>query len=284
MGAGLVLGGLFYAFLPMSGLPPVPVLAASAQQNVYMQPHKAIYHFRLLGTTSGTTLNGLDGKMYFEIDDTCDAYTTEHRFSTTYDYQERAPFVTQSHYVAYEGKNDRQFSFSSEDRENGEVAELLRGYVDPLADGTARAVYARPEEKEFHLPKGYLLPTAFTEALIRAAAGGQKFFTAVIFDGADADGPMHVNAFIERNLAKEEINNMFSARKNVDRQLLTGEAWHVRAAVFPLEGEDTMTPSYEMKIIQQANGVISHAVIDYGTFQVEQSLQALEAVPQRRCP
>lgn len=255
----------------------------SARQNVYIQPHKAIYHFKLLGATSGTTLNGLDGKMYFEIDDTCDAYTTEHRFSTVYDYQERQPFMTQSHYVAYEGKTDRQFSFSSEDKENGEVAELLRGYVEPLADGTARAIYARPEEKEFHLPKGYLLPTAFTEELIRAAAAGQKFFTAVMFDGADTDGPVHVNAFIERHASKAELDEIWAGNAQIDRKLLEGEAWHIRAAVFPLYQPEEMAPSYEMKIIQHANGVIGHAVIDYKTFQVEQALGALEALPPRPC-
>lgn len=246
--------------------------------------HKAVYDFKMVSVEAGAGINGVTGRMYLEQDDICDAWTTDHRFVTEYQYAERAGMSNTSHYVAFESKDQRQFSFSSERQENGEATEQLRGSVTIAANGSAMAVYSRPDNLKYDLPEGYLLPTAHTIEIIRQARAGEKFFRRVIFDGTDADGPVEISAFIGKKVTADEIGKVAEGgNQKIDVMLLTPDAWHVRMAIFPLQASESMMPSYEMEVILHDNGVISYALIDYKTFRLEQNLSALEKLPARKC-
>jgi hypothetical protein len=244
--------------------------------------HKALYNFKMKSAEAGAGLNGIQGKMYFEQDATCDAWSTEHRFTTEYKYAEQPAVTDTSHYVAFETMDGQQFSFNSERQENGEKTEQLRGFVDRKTDGAATALYSRPADLKYDLPKGYFLPTAHTMEVIRRAQAGQHFFDAVLFDGTDAEGPVAVGTFIGKKVTSEELKSVTAGDK-IDRDLLSGEAWHVRMAVFPLKNAFESTPSYEMEMYLHENGVVSHALVDYHTFVVEQALSALEKLPSKKC-
>ncbi|MBI3441665.1 MAG: DUF1849 family protein [Proteobacteria bacterium] len=260
-----------------------PSLAGAAPVNI--ATHRALYDFDLAYADLGIGLNGVKGQMYFEQDDTCDAWTTDRRFTTQYQYADRTPDEDSSHYTSFESKDQKQFSFSSERHENGEMVELLRGSVEKnVSDGTARAVYSRPGNISYDLPKGYLLPTLHSIEVIRQARAGRKFFNAVLFDGTDADGPVEINVFIGKKVTAAEIQKIAKGNKTIDARLLTPDAWHIRMAVFPLKNREDMLSAYEMEMIMHDNGVVSDALVDYKTFRVEQKLTALERLPPRKCP
>ncbi len=248
--------------------------------------HKSLYDYKMVSVESGAGVSGIKGKMYFEQDDACDAWTTDQRFTTEYQYPERRPLLNTSHYVAWESKDGKLFHFSSERQENGVMSEQLRGSVERDEDGSAKARYSRPEDLSFDLPKGYVLPTLHTEEIIRLAKSGEKFFNAVMFDGTDSDGPVEMNAFIGKKATPEEVKG-YAAKApegKVDSSLLTPDAWHVRIALFPLAEKDLIAPAYEMEMVLHDNGVVSYALVDYKTFKVEQTLSALEKLPAKDCP
>lgn len=260
-------------------------LAPAAGGGIALAAHKALYDYKMVSVESGAGVSGIKGKMYYEQDDACDAWTTDQRFTTEYQYPERRPMVNSSHYVAWESKDRSLFHFSSERQENGIPTEQLRGSVVRAADGAAKAEYSRPDDLSFDLPKGYVLPIWHTLELIRLARSGEKFFNAVMFDGTDAEGPVEINAFIGKKATAEEIKKAAQAgKKKVDADLLPQEAWHMRLALFPLDEKETISPSYEMDMIMHANGVVSHALVDYKSFKVEQTLAALEKLPIKKCP
>lgn len=245
--------------------------------------HRALYNFKLVAVEPGAGINGVEGRMYFDQDDVCDAWTTDRRFTTEYQYADSPVDVTSSHYVMFESKDRQQFSFSSERQENGEMTEQLRGSVESAADGAARAVYSRPDDLGYDLPKGYLFPTRHSMEVIRHARAGEQFFSAVVFDGTDADGPVELSAFIGKKVTPDEIKKIKGANKKIDAGLLTPDAWHVRLSVFPLKEAAEMMPSYEMDMIMHDNGVVSYALVDYKTFKVEQKLTALEKLAPKKC-
>jgi EipB-like len=259
-----------------------PVVNVKPKTDVSVALHKALYSFKMVSVQSGAGISGISGTMYYEQDDNCDAWTTDHRFRVEYQYPERRAVANTSHYVAFESKDQAQFYFSSERQEDGEMTEQLRGSIDKKDDGTAEADYSRPDDLSYKLPKGYLLPTQHTNELIRRARIGEKFFDAIIFDGTDADGPVEINAHIGKKLTADELKAISGDK--LDRSLLSPEAWHVRMAVFPLKEKDGMTPSYEMDVNMHDNGVISYSLVDYKSFKVEQKLIALEKIPAKTCP
>lgn len=259
-----------------------PAVAAE-NTPVVMLSHKALYNFKMTALESGADLVGMQGQMYFEQDDVCDAWTTDHRFSTESHYAEQPPVINTSHYVAYESKDLQQFSFSSERQENGEMTEQLRGSIEAAADGSVNAVYSRPDDLKYDLPKGYLLPTAHTMEVIRHARAGDRFFNAVVFDGTDAEGPVEINTVIGKKVAADALKKIAAANPKIDATLLTPDAWYVRMAVFPLNNMEDMAPSYEMDMIVHDNGVVSYTLVDYATFKVAQTLTALEKLPPKKC-
>jgi hypothetical protein len=261
--------------------PSVP--APAKGDDVTVALHKALYDFRMVAVEAGAGISGIQGKMYYEQDDNCDAWTTEHRFRVEYQYPERRAVRNTSHYVAYEAKDLSQFYFSSEREEDGSTTEQLRGSIAKKSDGTAMAEYARPGDLSYPLPQGYMLPTQQTNEVIRRARAGETFFDAVMFDGTDADGPVEVNTYIGKKVTAEEIEKIAAKNPKIDRSLLSPDAWHVRMAVFPLKDRQGMTPSYEMDLILHDNGVVSWSLVDYKSFRVEQKLLALEKIAPKKC-
>jgi hypothetical protein len=260
-----------------------PAVAVPAQEDVTVALHKALYDFKMVSVRAGAGITDISGRMYYEQDDDCDAWTTEHRFRVKYQYSERRPVQNTSHYVAFESKDLSQFYFSSEREEDGATTEQLRGSVAKDKDGGAKADYARPGNLSYTLPKGYMLPTQQTNEVIRRARRGESFFNVVMFDGTDSEGPVEVNTYIGKKVTPEEIKAIAANNPKIDASLLVPDAWHVRMAVFPLKERDDMSASYEMDMILHDNGVVSRSLVDYRSFRVEQKLLALEKIPQKKC-
>ena len=261
----------------------MPCAAAMAAGDVDIALHKALYDLKMVSAEPNAGINDVTGKIYFEQDATCDAWTTEQRLTTEYQYADTAPVTDTGRYAAFESKDGQQFSFNADRLEDGEATEQLRGTVEKDANGAAKAIYSRPDDIKYDLPQGYLLPTAHTMEIIRHARAGDHFFNAVMFDGTDADGPVEVGTFIGKKVMPEELKKISGDNKKIDLSLLIPEAWHVRMAIFPIKDKDESVPAYEMEIVLHANGVISHALVDYKTFAVEQDLTALEKLPARKC-
>lgn len=258
-------------------------VAYSAIPESNITSHKSLYDFRLVSAETGAGISAIKGKIYFEQDDVCNAWTTNYRLTTEHRYFNEPIVINTSRYATFESKDQRQFSFDSERKENGERTEQLRGSVEISKDGEAKAVYSRPDGLSYNLPKNYLLPMAHTMEIIRHARAGNHFFSAIIFDGTDADGPIEIGTFIGKKATINEIKEIFSKGKKINASLLTSDAWHIRMAVFPLKDIEEITPSYEMDIILHENGVVSYAMIDYKTFKIEQTLTALEKLPLKKC-
>lgn len=284
-------------FWEKTGLPVVliAVLAAAlpaaaqipAAQASYA-PHKALYELRLVSVSSGAGVTDIRGNMLYEQDDACDAWTTDHRFTLEYYYPERPASVNTTHYVSWEAKDQSSFQFSSERQENGTPAEQLRGSVTRGPDSTAVAEFSRPEDLYFELPKGYVLPSFHTQELIRRAQAGARTYHSILFDGTDKEGPVEVNAVITRKLTTEEVMRRVPSEPKegakMDKALLSGAAWLVRMAVFPTGDAENMSPTYEMNLTLHDNGVVSHVLVDYKSFKVEQTLTAIEPIEKKACP
>lgn len=261
-----------------------PATAVTPVPDPHLALHKAIYNIRLDSVSSGAGIANITGKMYFETDDACDAWTTDQRFTTTYDYADGPSILNTNHYVSWESKDGNSFQFNSSRQEDGETVELLRGSATRATGGNGTADYIRPEQKKFDLPAGYLLPTQHTNEMIMRARAGDAMFKAVMFDGTDAEGPSEMMVVIGKKITSDEIQKIVaSSKEKIDPVLLVPEAWHVNLAVFPLRDTEDMTPAYEMKMVLHANGVVSAATIDYKTFRLQQDLEALEPLTPKKC-
>lgn len=282
----LVLAWLFAALCLAAALSyasraePAPPPEQPKSVDAAIAPHKALYSMDVIAIQPGSPVTGLKGKMFFQWEDACEAWTTDHRFTIEYQYTDRPPVTVTSNFVSWEAKDGNRFHFTSESETDGIQDEMLRGAATRDDAGAGVAEYSEPEDLEFKLPKGFYFPSGHTLELIRRARSGQRIFNSVLFDGTDEDGPVEVNGFIT-----EEVNvtKTMEFSDDVDTSLLEGRAWRMRLAFFSLaEGSDS-TPIYEMEVLLHENGIVSTVTVEYRSFTIRQDLQALESLERDAC-
>lgn len=255
-----------------------PAYAASKAMGEVLVPHKALYNIEMISKRSSSQVINIHGQMYFALQSTCEAWSTDHRFNLFYEYADSPPMQITSDFTTYEPLDGQSFDFSSRRRRDGELYEELRGTAVRQDDGTGIVTYSVPEGLTFEVPQDGLFPMAHTEAMMKFIREGKKTFNATVFDGSDEEGPIEINTIIGKTIDTPSLN----PGKGIDAALLAPPAHKVRMAFFPL-ANDNESSDYEMDVVLHDNGVISAMTVDYGEFSVSQKLVALEKYDTPAC-
>jgi hypothetical protein len=259
-------------FLLLNISHPIRVMAAGTAGG--FAPHKALYDIRMSGAKSGSQIANVTGQMMYEWQPTCDAWQTKHKFNLTYEYADAPAMRIFSDFSTFEPFDGKSINFSSQRRQGSDLIEELRGQANLDGDNKGVAIYSRPEGLEFDLPPGAMFPMTHTANVLNAIKEGKKFYSAVVFDGSDQEGPVEISAFIG---ARVDGAAALKDIKGLDPALLQSSAHKVRLAFFPLN-EPSESADYEMSAVFHENGVISDMVIEYDDFTVTQKLIALKPV------
>ncbi len=260
------------AIIMITGLFPAATLAAMDRASVSsLLAHKALYDIRLSSKKSSTNISNISGKMFYELQTSCDAWISTNRFDMTYEYLESPSVRITSEFSSYESFDGKEFNFTVNRKSGGMLLEEIRGRAKFSEDGNNEIIYSMPEGLIFDLPKGTLFPVAHTLAVINKIKDNQKFYNNILFDGSDDEGPVEVNSFFTGNVKYSAGDH----GNNIDKRLLDSQAWGVRLAFFPLSSFEEIS-DYEMSVILHENGVISGINVDYNDFSVVQKLSAIE--------
>jgi len=242
-------------------------------------PHQALYEINMTATRSGSQVVNISGKMFYEWKQTCDAWTTDHRFNLFYEYADSPGTQVASNFSTYEAFDGKSFNFYSQRKRDGETYEELRGSADITKKGTSKAIFSMPDDITFDLPDGTNFPMTHTVNMIKTAMNGDVIYSAPVFDGSDAEGPIEINAVIGKPVNAMSI---VTPRDEINMSLVNTPAWKARMAVYPLNS-DAAEADYEMSLVFHENGLISDMEIDYEDFSVSQSLIALKKLENTSC-
>lgn len=229
---------------------------------------------------SGSGVIDVNGILSYDWTDSCDGWIVEQRYVLRV-IRGTGPVVEiTASYANWESKDGLRYRFNvrrgggADDEEQSEV----QGEASLEGKGKAGKVeFEKPEEAEIALPQGTLFPTEHTLLLIDKAKAGEKFDRHQVFDGAEVEGPSTMSAFILPQRA---------APPGGTPKALTAAAaqpvWPTTIAVFSAD-ETTSTPSFEMTIYLQENGVVPELVMDYGDFAVHGRLKIFEELDKAEC-
>lgn len=250
---------------------PAAELTAATQQ---LASHRAVYSMSLGTSRSGSSTADARGVMYLEWAESCDGWTVSQRVKLMLYPTQGGEIDTDSNYSSWESRDGRSYRFTVRNLRNGKVTEELRG--DARLDGAGRsgkAVFTMPQGLSFDLPKGSLFPTEHMVQLIAAAQAGERRLSRVMFDGANIDGPLEVNAIIGAPRAPAA---------GVAGELTNTTSWPVRMAFFPIQSQQA-EPEQEVAIRLYDNGVADHFLLDYGDFTVTAVVEKMEPLPRPKC-
>jgi hypothetical protein len=257
-------------------------------------PHRAIYRLSLLSAHSSSAVADVTGAMMFQWADACDAWTVEQHFDMDFVYTEGDEVHMTTSYATWEAKSGDHYRFNMRKTVNGDLDEDVRGEAatDPRKGGTVHL--DKPESGDQSLAAGTLFPTQHTLVLLEQALAGEHFLARTVFDVADVEGPSEISAVIgKRTTLKDGVGGTVDARERPsrdvliadakrDNRLLSGAAWPVRLAFFPVKS-DNSSPEYEMSMLLLHNGIAEAMQIDYGDFTVNAVLETLEPLPKSGC-
>ena len=253
--------------------------AAHAEGGSDILPHRAGYELTLKSARSGSGVIDVTGILSYDWTDSCDGWVTEQRYVLQVVRGDGPVVEISASYANWESKDGLRYRFyvkrsrgAEEEEQNTEVQGEAKLEGEGLG-GVAR--FEKPEKQQIKLQKGTMFPTAHTLLLIKQAMAGEKFDRHPVFDGAEVEGPSTMTAFL---LPKRPEPPGGKPPMLTEAQ----PVWPATIAVF--SGAETVeTPSFEMTIYLQQNGVVPELVMDYGDFTVHGRLKLFEKLKKPEC-
>src|SRR5215218_3174100 len=273
---------------PMRRLPTAAVLAAgllglvpSAQVRAAVEPgaeamaaHRAAYRLTL-DRSRDNAIARAEGAMVYEVVDACDGWATRQRFTLLLTDRDGQEVESASDYSTYETKDGRTIRFSLTQTSQGAVSQRVAGEAEVAPDGSGRARYTEPEQKEEVLPPGTLLPMLHTIRSLAAARSGTRLLVTPLFDGTSPDGAQDTTTVIS-GWQSAQTNPRFPA-------LSTLGSARMRVAFFD-RGNDAKSggasaPDYEVGLRYFENGVADELKMEFGEFSVNGRMEELAILP-----
>ncbi|MCB1499543.1 MAG: cell envelope integrity EipB family protein [Bauldia sp.] len=253
--------------------------ATAPTEMVRFAPHRAVYEITLERAASGSGVVELAGRMVYELQGSrCEGYTQNMRFVTQVMSQDGTEQLNDLRTSSWEDGAGKRLRFNSEQYRDRKLAESTTGDARRPADGGDTVVQvAKPEKQSLTIPARYLFPMQQSEALVRAARGGERQLAVGIYDGSEKGTKAYETS--------AWIGGPRSELQPKDPKSLTGiTSWPVSIAYFePAQAAKDSVPSYELSFRIFANGVSTDMVIDYGEFAVRGELKELTFLSQSSC-
>ena len=249
-----------------------------ADKALSLTSHRAIYTMSLSKVSNSDGVRAASGTMTYTLTDRCDGYTIETNLSLNLAFANGNENQVEQRYAAWESKDGRSSTFRFQVIENGNIAKAYHGNIQFNDDGTGTATYEAGDTSTFELPRGTLLSTAHTLALIKSAQAREKFVSKFVIDGSFDEGPFWVTAAIA-----PAHDGSVAAVKGGSATFGEGRYWPIGMAYFPVKSEQAI-PEYEISQNLLGTGITHSMVQDFGGFTLAFKPVKMEPITGPTCP
>ncbi len=246
-----------------------------------LQSHRAVYDIALTKISNSDGVRAATGTMTYTLTDRCEGYTVESNLIMTLAMANGNVNKVDQRYAAWEAKDGKSSTFRMQALENGKVNKAYSGNIQFKDDGIGTATYQGDETTKFDLPRGTLLSTAHTQALLKSAAAHEKFVSRMVIDGSFDEGPFWVTA----SIAGPHDNNVKPAKNGPNKngaEAPGAQFWPIALAYFPAKSSQTL-PEYEIAQNLLSSGVTRSMSQDFGGFTLAFNLVRIEPITLPPC-
>ncbi|NIA70265.1 DUF1849 family protein [Pelagibius litoralis] len=260
----------------LAGIWTSPASAAGAGPAVDLVPHSATYYLTLGDATSVSPVVQAQGRFEFEWADACDGWTVVQKFRVQLLYEDGFLASFGWSLSSWESKDGKRYRFFVRRFDGAGESERVRGEAQLGDDGSGRAIFTEPQEREVALPAGTLFPTQHTIDVLARAGDGQTPHWRLVFDGSGDEGLFGVSTALSRNLPA-------GAETQIASPLLSQvPSWRLNLAFYGPD-ESKAEPEQEQGLRLFANGVVDEMRLDYGDFVLNADLSAVESIAAPAC-
>ncbi len=264
------------AALATSAMLLFPAGSTQAQTQAEIQPHRALYTATLHRATSGGGVSDVSGTMAVSVERACDGWISAQQLIVDISLANGAVAHQEVRYAGWESLDGLSYRFASRQVLAGAEMAIKGSARLSQVGGPGTATFEAPINKTVDLPEGTIFPVSHSRSILEAATAGKKLDTQIVFEGAGVTAAQRVTTFIgaQRKSDAAVVERMGS--------LVDKPAWPVRMAVFELQSQ-AAEPSYEIEVLQLANGVARELVLDLGGFTLKLELKSVEAIADPKC-
>lgn len=247
---------------------PAWAFSAGTASAVPLVQHRAVYDLKLTGSSEGSGITGITGRMVYEIrGSACEGYTVRFRYVTESSTRD-ASQITDQQTTTFEDAEGKSFSFVTKSYTDQNLDKELRGNATRESNGVKIQI-DKPEPRSFEL-KPTQFPTQHLVDLINRARTGETFYETSIFDGSEeADKAMTTTVIVGKPASTSSNDPELKALD----ALGTEKFWPVDIAYFDetTEGGEE-TPDYRISFKLYENGLTRDLDMDYGDFTIHGQL------------
>ncbi len=241
-----------------------------------MLPHRAVYGLSLGDLRSSSSVVETAGRFEFEWQDVCDGWAVSQRFRIALLYDDGISVSYGWSLSSWESKDGKRYRFFIRRFDGSGEMESVRGEAELGADGSGKAEYSAPEQREVALPAGTVFPTLHTQQVLAGAEAGGAPVWNMVFDGSGDEGLFGVSAALSRQLPGGTPTRFASP-------LLEGvPSWRLNLAFYAPDAA-SLEPEQEQGLRLFANGVVDEMRLDYGEFVLDADLTELAQLPLPNC-
>ena len=269
------------AFLAVAA--PSPSSAAPAD-GVVLAPHRAIYDLKLASTNGNRGLSGIQGRILYDFSgSSCEGYELQFRQISELDSMEAKDALSDLSSTTWEDGDAKKFRFSSENKIDQKMADVVAGRAERRSDAVAVALQ-KPAEKSFRIPAESVFPTEHMRKIIAAARAGKKVLDLIVYDGSETGEKLYNTLTVigQPILAGEKQ----PAETAKSPELGKLRRWPVTVSYFDRKESDRsgeQTPVYSINFELYENGVSRALRLNYPDFSISGDLTALEIRKAKPC-
>lgn len=261
-----------------------PAMTAGTGAPVVLQPHRAVYEFRLAESRKTTGVATVTGRMVYEFTGSaCEGYTQTMRFVTRTATQEGQSMVSDQRTTGTEDAAGTRFSFTSSQYQNQKAGDRTSGVATRDKEGDTRVALSAPTRRSTTVGGDALFPIQHSIKLIELARRGETSFVADFYDGSEGgEKTYRTFTFIGRPAAPGANRKL--PRVGQSATLDNLKAWPISMSYYEQgpEGRDA-PPAYEMSFLYFENGISRRLYIDNGEYTLRGELKDLVLLEPGRC-
>ena len=265
-----------------------PAMAAPADDNVFLAPHRAVYDLKLSKSHGSRGIQAVRGRILYDFTgNACDGYELQFRQVSELDSGEGKAALSDLRSTTWEDGAAMKFRFNSESMLNDKSTDAVDGHAERNAKAVAVSL-SKPKGKNFTVPLGAVFPTEHMRRIIIAARAGKTILEFPVYDGSETGEKLYNTlTVIGRVIAAGEKPPADAAAKIPELAKLT--RWPVTISYFEQQGEKAehsaeQTPVYAISFELYENGISRALVLDYTDFTITGEMTSLEMKKAKPCP
>jgi hypothetical protein len=264
----------------------LPAAAASADDTVYLAPHRAIYDLKLTKSRGSRGVEAVRGRILYDFSgNACDGYKLQFRQVSELDSEGKTA-LSDLRSTTWEDANAKAFRFNSENLLDDKRTDAVDGHAERNAT-TVAINLSKPKDKNFTVPVSAVFPTQHMRRIISAAREGKSILEFPVYDGSETGEKLYNTlTVIGRPIAPGAKPPGDATAKALELAKLT--RWPVTISYFEQESAKAQqtgeqTPVYAISFEIYENGISRALVLDYADFTIKGEMTSLEMKKSKPC-